>query len=87
MIDPFAGYTRTLNDAALSNALPVTPSDTEDLPVLGTLLYAKNGGIMRVTLLNDVTVDLTVPDLEGWGLRIKRLHATGTTASDFILFW
>lgn len=89
-IDPFSDYGIAPN-APYSNALEVTPSDTEDLPVIPRGVSSRTGGRLRVTFLNDEVVELRLNPSEVHPFRVKRIHATGSTqdgyAQGVFLFW
>lgn len=60
----------------------VTPSDTEDLPHGGArVLRINTGGTLRVTTFLNITEDVTVYDGEVIPCAVKRIFATGTTAT------
>jgi len=90
IFDPFNTETLT-RDAPPRNAMQITPSDTEDLPVLPTYVWAERGDGERLALrvqMGAEAVTLNFPG-DGNGLSISptRIYATGTTASRIILFW
>lgn len=73
------------------NAKPVTPSDTVDLPMIGTL-YVGVSGDVAVTLDGDSTINATKPSVVfkdhpvGYlPCIVKRVWATGTTATNLIV--
>lgn len=60
----------------------VTPSDTEDLPYDGArVLRIRVGGTLRYTSFLDITETVTVDDGEVIPCTVKRIFATGTTAT------
>jgi len=69
-----------------ANALAVSPSDTGDLPFVTRALYIGTGGDVRVLTLEGQ--DVTYRNLSGTKVvRVTRVFATGTTASDIIAEW
>jgi hypothetical protein len=88
--DPFEGYTQPLSGPAITSALAIIPNDDADLPVIPRGFMCLNGDI-RVTMKDGQTVDLKGgPNIGvpvGYGLRVRRIHATGTTATNFVLLW
>lgn len=70
------------------HAFAITPNDDADLPFVTRGIYIGGAGNVRVTTLGGETVDyknLAVGMThEG---RIKRVHATGTTATDIVGKW
>lgn len=71
--------------APARNAAEVTPNDAADLPFVARNLYIGGAGDLTVTLLSGATVTYVgLPaGYEKQG-RFKRVHATGTTATDIV---
>ena len=84
-----------------TRALSVTPSDTNDIPSptevdvttgnpiginYGCLLYVGSGGSLKVlTIGND---EVTFTSFSGFlPVQVKRVYATGTTATSIIGLW
>ena len=85
MIDP---HKSTFLDTSFpENGLDVTPDDNTDLPVLPLAVRFNSAGSVRVMLKNDVPLDLNVLASEVLPFRIKRIFATGTTATGITIFW
>lgn len=61
--------------------IPVTPSDTEDLPVPARALRIRTGGTLRVTTYTGAVRDTEVADGELLLLFTTRVHASGTSAA------
>ena len=85
MADPFQGREPGLT-APPANAFAVSPSDAADLSLTTRGLYVGTTGNLRVLLAGDsapvtfvnVAAGVTHP------LRVRRVYATGTTATDLI---
>lgn len=67
-------------------AAPVTPDDATDLPFVARAIYVGTAGDLRVrTVEGD---EVTYVNLSGTKvLRVARVFATGTTASDIVAEW
>ncbi|MFF0949385.1 hypothetical protein ACFYE9_17435 [Rhizobium leguminosarum] len=87
MIDPFEQYARP-HPGTFDNALAITPDNDNDLSVAPSLIWLGTPGDVRITAMNGETVTLKNPNLLPFLFaRAKRIHATGTTASDIVLLW
>lgn len=94
--DPFNTESLT-RDAPPRNAIEITPSDTDDLPVLPSSLWAEkdDGGPVSLRIqMGDKVITLTLPGaasgpsvVPGLNISPTRIFATGTNASRVILFW
>jgi hypothetical protein len=64
----------------------VTPHDTNRLPFTALTIYIGTGGTITYTSINGDTVTQTVPDY--WEIPIQTTHilATGTTASNIVIY-
>jgi hypothetical protein len=63
----------------------VTPSDTDELPVVSRQLYIAVGGTISCVAVDDTdAVTLTVPDNFTLVGRIRKVNVTGTTASGIV---
>lgn len=80
-MDKFDGYADSLSSPFVEHAFDVTPSDTADLPQVTKYLYAETAGDIRVTLKSGATLTLTTEANTGQPFRVKRVWATGTTAT------
>ena len=72
-------------DSPPSQAFEITPSDSADLPFVTRGIYVGGSGDLRVTLLDGATV--TYKNIAGGvhhGMRVQRVHATGTTATSLL---
>jgi hypothetical protein len=72
-------------DSPASKAFAITPSDAADLPMATRSLYVGGGGNLVVTLVGD-TAAVTFTGLQAGyhPLRVKKVSATGSTASGLI---
>ena len=92
-IDPFSDF-GTIPDSPYSNALKVTPSDTEDLPVIPRGVLSRTGGRVRVTFMNGETVELRLQQGEVHRYRVTRIFETaenpdeqGAYADGLYILW
>lgn len=76
------GLTSPYNDGA-----DVTPSDTEDLPNVTRALYVGHQGYVKVTLYGSGTVTFRMSKNELLPIRVTRVWATDTTATDIVALW
>jgi len=80
MKNPFSTRATTLTGPA-HDYLPVTPDDATDLSEIAVSLYAETGGTVTFDSVRGVTRTVRVPD-HGWVLcGLRRVRATGTTAT------
>jgi len=87
--NPFKSHA-TPHPGTCDNALAVSPSDDTDLPIVPSIIWLGTPGNLRVTMLNDEIVTLKMHTAASFGylpVRAKRIHATGTTASDIVILW
>jgi len=85
MVDTFDSHSVSIT-APPSNAASATPSDTSDLPFVSRAVYVGTSGDLRV--LTQGGQDVTYKGISGTKiLRVERIFATGTTASDIIYEW
>lgn len=76
-----------LNLGATSNCATVTPNDSTDLPNSGLIRIGGDGDV-KVDTINGQTV--TIPAMvqgEYSGVIVKRVHSTGTTATDITVYY
>lgn len=85
MADFFATHSSAL-DSPATRAFAVVPDDNNDLAVSTRALYTGRGGTVVVILLDDATeVSFTsLPAGSILPLRVRRIKATGTTATDLV---
>jgi len=79
-MNPFANRAPSLSGPA-TDALPVTPSDGDDLPVVAVGLYVETGGEISLITAAGETRSVSVADFSLLPLGIRRVRATGTTAT------
>ncbi len=85
MVDTFDSHSTSIT-APPSNAGVITPDDAQDLPFVSRAIYVGTAGDVRV--LTHKGQDVTYKNLAGTKvLRVTRVFATGTTASDMIAEW
>lgn len=78
-MNPFANRARSMQGPA-TDALPVTPDDTTDLPMVSIALYVETGGTVVVDSVAGETRTITLADFSILPVGITRVRATGTTA-------
>ncbi len=85
-IDSF-GSTSRGRAGGPSHLARVTPSDTADLSHVSQWVYLEAAGTLGVTTRGGAA--LTTPVLHaGWHLmELRRIHATGTTATGIMVGW
>ncbi len=82
MTDIFSTHTSGL-DSPATRAFAITPDDANDLAQITRAIYTGTGGTLVCTLQDDSS-DVTFSSLPAGAIlpvRIKRVKATGTTAS------
>jgi hypothetical protein len=78
--DRFATFSRTPQLPATSVA-EIAPDDAADLAQVTLALNVATPGTVRVTTLEGDVVDVHVAAGVAFPLRVRRVHATGTTAT------
>ena len=79
--DETLGMTRSLA-GTFGNMVDVVPNDGVDLPQPAMKLYVETGGALVVMGVNGTaSVTVQVPDFSELNLNVRRVYATGTTAS------
>lgn len=87
MGDAFDSFTPGL-DAPLAAAAAVTPSDAADLATTSRALHLGGGGNLRVTLAAGGAAVTFTAMAAGWHpIRVRRVWATGTTATAIVAGW
>lgn len=87
MSDLFAALSPGL-DSPASAAAAITPSDAADINPHSRMLWIGGAGTLRVTMTDGQVVDLAgVPAGATLLLRVRRVHATGTTATGIVALW
>jgi hypothetical protein len=83
-VDNFGTHYSTLSDPA-SDAVAVTPSDTEDLAVYARSLFIGGDGDINVDMVDGTTVLFTAVKAGSViPIRVKRVRATSTTATAIV---
>ena len=84
--DSFKSFTPAMGDP-ISQAVVITPNDTEDLPWLTRALYIGTPGDIHLGLSDGSTVVFHAM-VAGWHpLRAARVYATQTNAANIIGCW
>ena len=79
-MNPFQSRTPALSGPA-TDALPVTPDDSADLPNVAIGLYVESAGTVVVDTASGQTRTIEMADFAILPLGIRRVRATGTTAA------
>ena len=79
-MNPFADRAHSISGPA-TDALPVVPDDGNDLPMVGIALYVETGGTVVVDTVAGETRTIAVADFSILPVGVKRVRASGTTAS------
>lgn len=79
-MNPFKNRALSLNGPA-TDILPVTPSDSTDLPLVAPAIYVETGGILSIVTVAGQTRSVRVTDFSVLAVGVARVRATGTTAS------
>ncbi|WP_116087059.1 hypothetical protein [Tropicimonas sp. IMCC34011] len=80
MPNPFANRSLSLSGPAPDIA-PVVPADGADLPAIAVALYVETGGTLSVVTVAGESRTIAVGDFSLLPVGIRRVEATGTTAS------
>jgi hypothetical protein len=77
------------NFSPVTNAVAVTPHNTEDLAYVTRALYVGGGGDVKVDLQDSGTAIIfsLVPTGTTLPIRVTRVYATGTDASGIVALW
>lgn len=87
MSDPHESLTPGLNSPTM-RAAEITPDDVTDISTTGTWVYVGTGGNVRVTTAGgDVVTYTNAQDGSVLPVRVRRIWATGTTATGLIQNW
>lgn len=79
-MNPFSNRAASLSGPA-HDALPVTPDDSTDLPHVAVGLYVETGGSIVLDTVTGETRTLMIADFAILPLGVRRVRATGTTAT------
>ena len=88
--DPATNTTlETVLDATESpgNGTAITPNDTTDLANVTKEIYVGVAGDIKIDLVTSGTVTLKNVPAGRLKVRVKRVYATGTTATDLVALW
>jgi hypothetical protein len=85
-VDNHAGFSDAANLPAM-NAAAVTTSDTVDLANVTKAIYVGVSGDVAVIMANGQTVTLKAAPVGYLAIRIRRVKATGTTATNIVALW
>ena len=83
MSDPFEHHTNGLESPATALA-PVIPDDTTDLVTPSRALNVAQAGFVRVTTTEGSEATLYIAAGLAFPVRVRRVWATGTTATDIV---
>lgn len=79
-MNPFENRIQALSGPA-TDALPVTPDDSTDLPHVAIGLYVETGGTISMVTVTGETRSMAITDFSILPVGVRRVNATGTTAS------
>ena len=79
-MNPFTHRARSVSGPA-TDALPVTPDDANDLPMVAIGLYVETGGTVVLDTVAGETRSIAVADFSILPLGTRRVRDTGTTAT------
>jgi hypothetical protein len=76
-------------DLALTNAAPVTPSDSTSLPGGSTWLSFVNNGAqtLQITTVGGQVVPGIILPSGMWPIRAQKVWASGTTVTNVVAYW
>lgn len=80
MRDPLATRSASTSGPA-TDIIPVTPNDTADLSEVAMALFIETGGTLRIVTRRGETRDIEVDDQLLLPVAVRRVMATGTTAT------
>lgn len=90
MSDKFDSYSPSLT-APASSGSPVSPSDTASLPTHSRAIFVGTGGSLALELVGSSEGEvLTLQNVQAgmvYPLRVRKIRASGTTASGLICLW
>lgn len=79
-MNPFQNRASSLSGPA-TDVQPVTPNDTTDLSNVAVALYIETGGMIVVDTVAGETRIMSVADFSIMPVGVRRVRATGTTAT------
>jgi hypothetical protein len=80
MSNPFSNRAASLNGPA-SDAQPVVPNDSTDLSTIAIALYVEKGGSISIITAAGNQRLIALPDFAILPVGVRRVRATGTTAT------
>ena len=86
MADKFSTHASSITSPP-TNIYTATPSDSSDLPDASRALNVAQSGMVRVTTVGGNTDTVNVADGIVFPIRVKRIWATGTTASGIVVMF
>ena len=76
------------NFSPVTHAATVTPHNTNELEYVTRALYVGGGGDVKVTMQDSGEVTfVAVPTGTTLPIRVKKVFATGTDATDIVALW
>lgn len=85
MSNPFSGRAPSLN-GPVNDIVPVTPNDGVDLADVAVAIYVETGGTLTVTTEAEQIRTVTLSDNAILPVGVRRVFATGTSASGIHAF-
>lgn len=86
MADKFSNHVESLSSPP-SDLIAVTPDDGQDLPQVSRGLNVATAGQVQVTTLSGTTGTLTLAAGIAFPVRVRRVWATGTTATGIVALY
>lgn len=86
MTDKYENYPAGLTSPPV-HAASVTPDDNTDLPNVSRGVVIGGAGDLTVTMIGGDTVTFTLVAGVTHPMRLARIHATGTTATNIVAVW
>ena len=80
MVDKFASAQTGLS-SPITGSVAITPSDSTDLAITTRGILVDVAGNVKVTFVDDTTDTVNLAASMWHGMRVKRVWATGTTAT------
>lgn len=79
-MNPFDHRTHSVSGPA-TDALPISPDDANDLPMVAIALYVESGGTVVIDTVAGETRTIAVADFSILPLGTRRIRLSGTTAA------
>jgi len=87
LITTFQMLRYLVNNASFKSAASVTPSNTEDLSETASALWIGTTGNIKVDLEGAQGITFNAVPVGLLRARVKRVYATGTSASNIVALW